>query len=245
MNASSNLGLRPAQTSAGLSGEQPQNVWIVIAAYNEGSRLATTLKSLANCGSVVVVDDGSRDDTFEVACSFPVWVLQHPLNCGQGAALQTGIDFALSQGADAVITFDADGQHDPAELSQMLQPVVSGQVDVALGSRFLGSTQNMPWSRRILLMLAIWFTRLTNGLALTDTHNGFRALSRSAAQQIRIRQPRMAHASEILDQIAKHRLRYVEIPVTVRYHADTLAKGQSSWDAFRITGHLLAGRFWQ
>ncbi|QDV12610.1 Undecaprenyl-phosphate mannosyltransferase [Rosistilla oblonga] len=225
--------------------DERRDVWIVIAAYNEGSRLAATLQSINGRGSIVVVDDGSRDDTYDVACGFPVWVLQHPINCGQGAALQTGIDFALSRGARAIVTFDADGQHDPADLSNMLQPVLNGQADVTLGSRFLGSTQNMPTSRRVVLKLAIWFTRLTNGLMLTDTHNGFRVLSRTAAGRIRIRQPRMAHASEILDQIAKYQLCYVEVPVTVRYHAATLAKGQSSWDAFRITGHLLAGRFWQ
>lgn len=219
--------------------------WIVIAAYNEGSRLAATLKSVVGQASVVVVDDGSQDNTFGVASSFPVWVLRHPINCGQGAALQTGIDFALSRGAEAIVTFDADGQHDPADLPNMLRPVLSGQADVALGSRFLGATKNMPVSRRLLLKMAILFTRLTNGLKLTDTHNGFRVFSRKAAQQVRIRQPRMAHASEILDQIAKHELRYVEVPVTVHYHASTLAKGQSSWDAFRITGHMLAGRFWQ
>jgi len=221
------------------------STWIVIAAYNEGSRLAMTLKSITGQASIVVVDDGSSDDTFEVARSFPIWVLRHPINCGQGAALQTGIDFALAHGAEAIVTFDADGQHDPADLPNMLTPVLSGEADVVLGSRFLGSTQSMPWSRRLLLKLAILFTRLTNGLRLTDTHNGFRVFSRKAAQQIRIRQPRMAHASEILDQIAKHQLRYVEVPVTVRYHASTLAKGQSSWDAFRITGHLLAGRMWK
>lgn len=245
MIPSSNSFLPTQQTSTSEPVERQNNIWIVVAAYNEGSRLTNTLKSLATQGSTVVVDDGSRDNTFEVACGFPVWVLQHPINCGQGAALQTGIDFALSRGAEAIVTFDADGQHDPADLPRMLEPVLSGQADVTLGSRFLGATQNMPRSRRLLLKLAILFTRLTNGLTLTDTHNGFRVFSRKAAQQIRIRQPRMAHASEILDQIAKHELRYVEVPVTVRYHASTLAKGQSSWDAFRITGHLLAGRFWQ
>ncbi|XZE51430.1 glycosyltransferase family 2 protein [Planctomycetaceae bacterium SH139] len=219
--------------------------WIVVAAYNEGSRLANTLKSITGLASIVVVDDGSRDDTFDVACSLPVWVLRHPVNCGQGAALQTGIDFALSHGAEVIVTFDADGQHDATDIPQMVQPVLSGQADVALGSRFLGATKNMPWSRRLLLKLAVVFTRLTNGMMLTDTHNGFRVFSRKAAEQIRIRQPRMAHASEILDQIAKHKLRYVEVPVTVRYHAATLAKGQSSWDAVRISGQLLAGRLWK
>jgi len=195
--------------------------------------------------TIVVVDDGSSDATFDIARTFPVWVLRHPINCGQGAALQTGIDFALSQGAHAIVTFDADGQHDPNEIPRMLEPVLSGKADIALGSRFLERTTNVPWTRRLLLRAAILFTRLTNGLKLTDTHNGFRVFSRRAAETIRIRQPQMAHASEILDQIAKYRLSYVEVPVTIRYTAETLAKGQSSWDAFQITGHLLAGRFWK
>lgn len=221
------------------------DVWIVIAAYNEGQRLASTLQAIVDKASIVVVDDGSRDDTLDVAKSMPVWVLRHPINCGQGAALQTGIDFALSRGARAIVTFDADGQHDSADLPKMLQPVLNGEADVALGSRFIGATVGIPLLRRIILKLATWFTRLTNGLELTDTHNGFRVLSREAAQQIRIRQPRMAHASEILDQIAAKKLRYVEVPVTIRYNSETLTKGQSSWDAVRITGHLLAGRLWK
>ena len=174
MTPSSNSFLPTQQTWTSEPAERQNNIWIVVAAYNEGSRLASTLKSVVDRASIVVVDDGSRDNTFEVACGFPVWVLQHPINCGQGAALQTGIDFALSRGAEAIVTFDADGQHDPADLPKMLEPVLSGQADVALGSRFLGGTQNMPWSRLVLLKQAILFTRLTNGLILTDTHNGFR-----------------------------------------------------------------------
>ncbi|MCP4889791.1 MAG: glycosyltransferase family 2 protein [Planctomycetaceae bacterium] len=174
----------------------PKQIWIVIAAYNESKRLGQTITGLLNCGhQIVVVDDGSRDDTFAVAQSLPVWALRHPINCGQGASLQTGIDFALNHDADVIVTFDADGQHDPDDISRVLQPVLSGEVDVVLGSRFLGSTTNLPWARSVLLRMAILFTRLTNGLRLTDTHNGFRAFSRAAAQQIRIRQPRMAHAS--------------------------------------------------
>jgi len=230
--------------------EDKRPIWIVIAAYNEAKRLGNTLQMLINSVAefsvtIVVVDDGSSDATFDMARTFPVWVLRHPINCGQGAALQTGIEFAVSQDAHAIVTFDADGQHDPNDIRMMLEPVLSGKADIALGSRFLGRTANAPWTRRVLLQAAILFTRMTNGLKLTDTHNGFRAFSRRAAQTIRIRQPRMAHASEILDQIAKHRLSYVEVPVTIRYTAETMAKGQSSWDAFRITGHLLAGRFWR
>lgn len=218
--------------------------WVVIAAYNEGNRLAATLQTLANYHTIVV-DDGSVDDTFEVARRHATWVLKHPINCGQGAALQTGIDFALSKGAAAMITFDADGQHDASEIPDLVAPVNSGEADVVLGSRFMGRTVNMPASRRWLLRSAILFTRLTNGLRLTDTHNGFRCLSADAARRIRIRQPRMAHASEILDQIARLKLRYREVPVTISYSEESLAKGQRTGDAIRIGSDLLLDRVWR
>src|SRR6056297_2168564 len=116
-----------------------RNVWLVIAAYNEQDRIAATLRDIAHRVNVVVVDDGSRDGTSEAANRFPIWLLRHPINCGQGAALQTGIEFALSRGAEAIVTFDADGQHDPADLPAMLRPVIDGEADVVLGSRFRGA----------------------------------------------------------------------------------------------------------
>ncbi|MEM9365524.1 MAG: glycosyltransferase family 2 protein [Planctomycetota bacterium] len=226
------------------TGKPTGDVWIVIAAYQEASRISETLRSLAGY-KTIVVDDGSRDQTFQVACRDATWVLRHPINCGQGAALQTGIDFALSLGAEAIVTFDADGQHDPADLPAMLQPVLDASCDVVLGSRFQGTTIDMPLARRCLLRLAIVFTRLTSRLRISDTHNGFRVLSRNAAKTIRIRQPRMAHASEILDQIAANGLSYRECPVKIRYTIETLAKGQRASDAVRISGQLLAGRIWK
>lgn len=220
------------------------SVWIVIAAYNEAERIDRTLASLAEQGfhQVIVVDDGSRDHTSEVASRKAAYVLRHPVNCGQGAALQTGIDFALQQSADVIVTFDADNQHDASEIGRLVLPICSGELDVVLGSRFLGKTVAMPFLRRVLLNLAIWYTRLTTRLGVTDTHNGFRAFSRKAAQAIRIRHPRMAHASEILEEIARHKLAWQEQPVTIRYTQDTLAKGQTSWDAAFIAGQLVLGR---
>lgn len=221
----------------------PPGVWVVIAAYNEGERLAVTLRNLLPaCGNVVVVDDGSRDDTAAVAAAFPVWVLRHPVNRGQGAALQTGLDFARGRGADVLVTFDADNQHDPADLPLVVAPVLAGTADVALGSRFLGRTENLPASRRLVLKAGVLFTRVVSRIAVTDTHNGFRAFSRAAADRVRITQDRMAHASEILDEVRVQRLRFVEVPVTVRYSAATLAKGQSSWNAVRVVWQFLIGK---
>ncbi len=222
----------------------PQDVWIVVAAYGEGPRLRRALEPLcARWSNVVVVDDGSLDDTFEEAMGLPVWVLRHPVNCGQGAALQTGIDFALARGAQVIVTFDADGQHDPADVEKLVAPVLAGEVQVALGSRFLGEAVDMPASRRLVLKLGVLFTRVFSRIAVTDTHNGLRALSRDAARKIRIQQDRMAHASDLLDQVHVHRLSYREVPVTIRYTSDSLEKGQGNWNAFRIVGQLILGRF--
>jgi glycosyltransferase involved in cell wall biosynthesis len=218
-------------------------VWIVVAAYNEGRRLGATLKELCpHYGNIVVVDDGSTDDTAAAALAHAVWLLRHVINRGQGAALQTGIDFALGHGAAIVVTFDADGQHAAADIARLVQPIRQGRADVVLGSRFLGHAVGMPWGRRLLLKLGVLFTRVVSRVRVTDTHNGLRALSRGAAQRLRITQDRMAHASEILDQVRLLGLRYCEVPVTVRYSADSLAKGQRSRNALAILGELLMSR---
>jgi glycosyltransferase involved in cell wall biosynthesis len=223
----------------------PGDLWVVIAAYNEEPRLAATLAGLRARGyeNVVVVDDGSRDRTSAVALASGVWVLRHLVNLGQGAALQTGISFALGRGAETIVTYDADGQHDPDEIPAVAAPVRAGAADVALGSRFLGRAENIPLARKLVLKGGVVFTRLFSGIRVTDTHNGFRAFSRAAALKLKITQNRMAHASEILDQVQALGLHFVEVPVTIRYSAETMAKGQSSWNAVKIVAQLVLGRF--
>lgn len=219
------------------------NVWVVVPAYNESARLAATLAGLRPyLPNVAVVDDGSKDDTFAVAKRSGAWALKHLINRGQGAALQTGIAFALKQGADAIVTFDGDGQHDASQIPDLLEPVLAGRVDMALGSRFKGEAVGIPLTRKLLLKAAVVFTWAVSRVAVSDTHNGFRAFSRKAAETIRISQDRMAHASEILDEIRRHRLMFEEVPVTIRYTAATLAKGQSSWDAASVAWQFLVGK---
>jgi glycosyltransferase involved in cell wall biosynthesis len=227
-----------------MAAPSPDNLWIVIAAYNEGRRIADTLRELREHGyaNLVVVDDGSRDDTGAQALGGGAHVLRHVINLGQGAALQTGIRFALLQGAGCVVTFDADGQHCPEEIPRLIEPICAGRVDVALGSRFLGRAENIPLTRKLILKAGVLFSRLFSRIKVTDTHNGFRAMSRRAAETIRITQNRMAHASEILDQLRLQDLSFCEVPVTIRYSAETLAKGQSSWNAVRIAAQFLLGR---
>jgi glycosyltransferase involved in cell wall biosynthesis len=221
-----------------------ENVWIVVAAYREQGRLSSTLSKVLAEGyrNVVVVDDGSPDDTAATALVHPIWLLKHPINLGQGAALQTGIDFALERGAEIIVTFDADGQHDATEIASLVEPVIDGTADIALGSRFLNRVGNVPYTRKLILKAGVWFTRVFSNIRVTDTHNGFRAMSRATATKLHITQNRMAHASEILDRIRELRLRYVEVPVTIRYTAETLAKGQSSWNAIKIVVQLFLRR---
>lgn len=221
-------------------------VFIVVPTYNEGRRLNAVLDELSQTGHrVVVVDDGSREPIVGLEARYGCYLLRHTFNRGQGAALQTGISFALREGADAVVTFDSDGQHQTADLPALLEPVLSGRCDVALGNRFLSERSNVPPMRRVILQLGRLFTFLTSGLRVGDCHNGFRALSRRAAAAVNMKQDRMAHASEIYDQIREARLTYEEVPVTIRYSAETLAKGQKLSNSLSVLFHYLYGKIAQ
>jgi polyprenyl-phospho-N-acetylgalactosaminyl synthase len=216
-------------------------VWVICAAYNEATTIGRVVGELSRAGHrIIVVDDGSGDETRHIAATAGAHVVAHPINLGQGAALQTGIDYALSQGADVLVTFDADGQHRVSDIRRLLDALRQERADFALGSRFLGQTYNLPTLRRWLLQAATVFTRLTTGLRLTDSHNGLRALTRKGAAAIRLRQNRMAHASEILVEIAHSGLHYVEVPVTIEYTAYSLAKGQRIGDSVTILLDLFA-----
>lgn len=209
--------------------------------------IGDVLQRLAELGGyqVIVVDDGSTDATPVVASRFPVHVLRHSCNMGQGAALQTGITYALQKtDAKFIVTFDADGQHRTADVEALVAAVRDGGYDIALGSRFLeeAGTRQVPWLRRITLRAAIWFTRATTGLRLTDTHNGLRAFTRDAASRVSITQNRMAHASELLTQIAQRRFRVVEVPVRVEYTTYSLAKGQRLRDVLNILWDIATAR---
>lgn len=219
------------------------SVLVIVPAYNEGSVIRTVIGGLARAGlRIVLVDDGSTDGTGEIARRAGATVLRHPVNRGQGAAIQTGIVYALEQGADFIATFDADGQHDPDDIPRMLASLAESGAEVALGSRFLGQARDIPRVRRILLRAATLFTNITTGVHLSDTHNGLRVMTVRAALSLRIRQDGMAHASEIIEQIGSKALKYVEVPVTVRYTDYSRGKGQSSLDALNVLYNLLAGR---
>jgi glycosyltransferase involved in cell wall biosynthesis len=219
------------------------STWVVIPAYDEAEVIATVVKSVREYfRDVLVVDDGSADDTAELALSAGAVVLRHPFNLGQGAALQTGVTYALDCGADLIVTFDADGQHRIDDVPGMIERLRGVQADVVLGSRFLGRAEGLPWLRRIVLKLAVLFTRVTTGLNLTDAHNGLRVFARNAAVRLKIRQDGMAHASEVVEQMARSHMKVVEAPVHVAYTSYSLRKGQRLRQSVRILTDLLVGK---
>jgi polyprenyl-phospho-N-acetylgalactosaminyl synthase len=211
---------------------------IVIAAYNEERNIAEVIENLKSEGytKIIVVDDGSSDNTYSIAKSQNISVLRHIINRGQGAALQTGMTYALKNGAEHIVHFDADGQHDPKEIKDLLLPLQLKRAQVALGSRFL-KKQEVPFKRKLLLkggIIAVW---VLNGIRLSDTHNGFRAFTKEAAKKVLITEDKMEHASEILEKIQKYKIPYEEVPVTIKYTEETLKngrKGQGQFDSVKI-----------
>jgi glycosyltransferase involved in cell wall biosynthesis len=221
----------------------PPDLWIVVPAFNEAGRLGAALDELLGLvPNIVVVDDGSADETSRAALDRPVWLVTHPINLGQGAALQTGLAFALAQGASHIVTFDADGQHCAQDIPGLVAVLGERQADFVLGSRFLGDAEGIPRSRKLILRMAILFTRAFSGVWLSDAHNGLRAMTRRGAESIKLTFNRMEHASEFVDQMARSGLRSVEAPVRVRYTSESLGKGQRTSAALGLGLRLLLSK---
>lgn len=224
--------------------QECRHTCVVVPAYNESGAIGPVVASLvARFGSVVVVDDGSTDATAVQATASGATVLRHAVNLGQGAALQTGIEYAAAQpGVKHVLTFDADGQHDVEDAVAAVGHAARSGVELVLGSRFLSHATHVPLLRRAVLRAGLCFSRVSTGMHLTDTHNGLRVLSRPAAAELRLRQHGMAHASEILEFASARGWKYLEVPARVQYTEYSLAKGQSSINAVNVLFDLAAAR---
>jgi polyprenyl-phospho-N-acetylgalactosaminyl synthase len=217
------------------------HTWVVIAAFNEGPAIRGVVERVVSDGwRCVVVDDGSRDDTGRAAEAGGALVLRHVINRGQGAALQTGMDYAIERGAEILVTFDADGQHRVEDIPQLLAALEGGPsgggADVALGSRFLTDhgVVGAKASRRKFLKMATLASNGMSGLSLTDAHCGLRAIRAHVVPKLRITKDRMAHASELLRKLKTSGVRVVEVPVVVAYTEYSMSKGQSGLGAVRI-----------
>ena len=189
---------------------------------------------------MVCVDDGSQDGSAAVAEAAGASVVRHPFNLGQGAALKTGIDYALRDPQmRQIVTFDADGQHQVDDAAEMIAKRESEGVDVVLGSRFLDARTRPGLLKRAVLRGAVWYSNLTSGVKLTDAHNGLRVIGREACEKIAIEQNRMAHASEIVEEIGRHRFRVAEHPVHILYTDYSRSKGQSVLNSVNIVIDML------
>jgi glycosyltransferase involved in cell wall biosynthesis len=218
-----------------------EDVWLVVPLFNEAAVIRGVVEqSLTVFPNIVCVDDGSVDGSGTEACAGGAQVVRHPINLGQGAALQTGLDYALAQpGAQYFVTFDSDGQHQVSDALAMVNRLRADAADIVLGSRFLDDRTEIGPVKKSVLKVAAAFSNVTTGVHLTDAHNGLRAMNRHAARSLKIKQDRMAHASEIVEQIGKLKLRYAEHPVHIDYTDYSRNKGQSLLNSVNILAELL------
>ncbi len=216
-------------------------VFVIIPAYNEANVLLETINGLLPYNyTIVVINDGSTDNTAIVLKELPVHCISHCSNLGQGAALQTGLDFATRNAAAYFVTFDADGQHRPSDIALMINKLNIANAEVALGSRFLAGAQtNISAPKKIILKLARFVNFFATGLFLTDAHNGLRVLNANAANKIKLTENGMSHATEIIAEIKKHRLKYIEVPVEVLYTGYSRKKGQSLLNSFKVLQDII------
>lgn len=221
-----------------------QEVAVIIPVYNESEVIVGVVNDvLKKFSTVICIDDGSSDNSAEEIKKTSALLVRHPLNLGQGAALQTGIDYALlDKNLKYFVTYDADGQHSLSDVINMLDVIKEKKADVVLGSRFLGSAENISPLKKKILKMAILFTNKTSGIKLTDAHNGLRVFNRKAAELLNITMPDFSHASEIIDRIADKKLNYVEVPVTIIYTDYSRKKGQSIINAINISFDLMIKR---
>lgn len=225
---------RMRSASAGRPPGSP-DTWVVIPLYNEATVIGEVVNELvASFANVICIDDGSNDGSGRAAASAGAKVITHPINLGQGAALQTGFEYALERGAEYVVTFDADGQHRVEDASAMLAAAGDNNVAIVYGSRFLDNRTKPGILKKIVLKTAVVVTNWATRTRLTDAHNGLRVIRKDALQQIKLRQDRMAHGTEIIVQLGRTKLPYIEYPVEVLYTDYSKAKGQSLLNSVNI-----------
>lgn len=219
-------------------------ILVIIPAYNEESMIAQVIedvpKKIEGIGnvSIVVIDDGSRDNTYAQAKATGVRVLRHIINRGLGASLATGFSVARQVKADIVVTFDADGQHRGKDITRLIKPIVKRKADVVIGSRLRKKT-SMPRSRYVINLLSNILTFILFGIWTSDSQSGLRAFSREAVEKIKLHSQRMEVSSEIFKEIKRNNLSMVEVPIPAIYTEYSLKKGQRLSNAYNVLWKLL------
>jgi glycosyltransferase involved in cell wall biosynthesis len=221
-----------------------EDTYVVIPVFNEERVVGDVVRSVRrHFTNVVCVDDGSRDRSGPISAAEGATVVTHAVNLGAGAATQTGIDYALlDASARYFVTIDADGQHDVADAVTLLERLRGGDLDIVLGSRFLGDARDMSRAKAGLLRMAAAFSAKSTGVRLTDPHVGLRAFNRRFAENLNLTMPDFSHASELVHRIREGQFRYAECPITVTYSEYSKAKGQPMINAVNIGFDFLMHR---
>lgn len=223
-----------------------KNIFVIVPVYNESKVVIKVIKELQKkFKNIVCVDDCSTDDSFfKLKKLKRITLIKHIINQGQGAALQTGINFAKLNKADLFVTFDSDGQHSATEAAAMIKKINSMNVDIILGSRFKKKSLQLeiPVFRRIILKIAIIISNLFSGLRLTDTHNGLRVFNRRFSNTLNIKMNGMSHPNEFLDNIKKNNLKYLEYPTKIKYNNYTINKGQKNINSLNILFDIIINK---
>ena len=212
----------------------------IVPALNEEGTIASVIAELREYDpalDILVVDDGSHDRTSLTARKAGARVLRLPFNLGIGGAVQTGFRFAFEHGYDLAVRIDGDGQHDPSQLDRILAPVVAGEADIAVGSRFAGDRDGYrsSRSRRVGIRLLAWVVSRIVGRRVTDTTSGFQALNRRAIELFAHDYPHDYPEVEATIMVSRHRLRSVEVPVSMRERVG----GRSSITALRSVYYMV------
>ena len=217
------------------------DIFVIIPCYNEAAVIRNTVIEVLRHGyNVVIIDDSSKDNSKNELKGLPVYYLRHRVNLGQGAALQTGIDFALKKGAKYFVTFDADGQHDSDDIPGMVMLLEKEKADIVFGSRFLpGAKTNVSRSRSFALNLGRYINYFTSGILLSDSFNGMRIFSKPAAEKIKLTENRMSHPVQLLMLTAAGKLKYAEYPVAIHYSDYSKKKGLKNKDGIKILIEIL------
>jgi len=218
-----------------------KDIYIVIPAKDEATRIGLVLEKIKSEGynNIIVVNDGSSDGTAQVSRSFGATVLTHLVNLGPGAATQTGMDYAIRKGAKVVVTLDADNQHCPTDIKRLLNEMEQEKVDVVIGSRFLNEGNDVPQIRVILNKVGNYVTAFFTGLLVTDSQSGFKAMSTDFLKKSRISLSGFEFCTEIISMIKREKVTYSEVPIKVRYTKESMEKGQSFGNGFKMIGTFI------
>lgn len=211
---------------------QNQDTWLIIPCFNEGTVIGDVIRHARETfPNIVAVNDGSSDNSAEEIHKAGAHLVNHPVNLGQGAAIQTGVEYARSQpGAQYFVTFDADGQHQVKDVVAMLDRLRNEDVDIIVGTRFgrpRKEDDQVPWIKRLVLKTVVLLSSRTRKLGLTDAHNGLRVFNKKVADELNIRMNGMSHASEFVAQMDERGWRVSEQPVDILYTEYSMSKGQS------------------